>query len=40
MYIVNENDGVVQVLLNLTNPSTNDTIIKVFSANESANGKY
>ena len=40
MYTVNENNGVVQVVLNLSNPSTVDTSVKVLSTNETADGKY
>ena len=40
MYIVNENNGVVQVVLNLSNPSSVDTAVKVLSTNETADGKY
>lgn len=39
MYIVDENIGVVQILLILINPSSTNTNIKVLSADETA-GKY
>ena len=39
MYTVNENDGGVQVMLNLSNPSSTNTSIHVMSVNQSANGK-
>ena len=39
MYSVNENDGIVQVMLNLSNPSSADTSVNVSSINQSANGK-
>ena len=39
MYSVNENDGIVQVMLNLSNPSA-DTSVNVSSINQSANGKH
>ena len=40
MYSVNENDGIVQVMLNLSNPSSADTSVNVSSINQSANGKH
>ena len=40
MYSVNENAGVVQVSLILSNPSSTAVMVEVSTANGSANGKY
>ena len=40
MYTVNENAGVVQVSLILSNPSSTNVTMQVSSADISANGKY
>ena len=40
MYTVNENSGAVQVLLSLSNPSSTVVMVKVSTADRSANGKY
>ena len=40
MYSINENAGVVQVSLTLSNPSSTVVSINVFNTNVTANGKY
>ena len=40
MYTINENAGVVQVSLILSNPSSTAVMIQVFNADGSATGKY
>ena len=40
MYTINENAGVVQVLLILSNPSSTDVNVQVSNTNVTANGKY
>ena len=40
MYTSNENAGVVQVSLILSNPSSTDVNVQVFNTNITANGKY
>ena len=40
MYTINENAGVVQVSLILSNPSSTAVMIKVFNVDGSATGKY
>ena len=40
MYTVDESNGVVQILLILSNPSSTTLNVTVFAADESANGKY
>ena len=40
MYTVDENDGVVQILLILSNPSSATLNLTVFTTDISANGKY
>ena len=40
MYTVNENAGVVQVSLILSNPSSTIVMIQVFNTDGSATGKY
>ena len=39
-YTSNENAGVVQVSLILSNPSSTDVNVQVFNTNITANGKY
>ena len=39
-YSVNENDGPVQPVLVLSNPSANDTVVEVFNTDGSATGEY
>ena len=40
MYTVNENAGVVEVSLILSNPSSTAVSVQVFNTNETAYGKY
>ena len=40
MYSINENAGVVQVSLILSNPSSTVVSVNVFNTNVTANGKY
>ena len=40
MYTINENAGVVQVSLTLSNPSSTVVMMQVFNADGSATGKY
>ena len=40
MYNVDESDGVVQILLILSNPSSTALNVTVFATDESADGKY
>ena len=40
MYTINENAGVVQVSLILSNPSSTVVSVNVFNTNVTANGKY
>ena len=39
-YFVNEDNGSVQVVLNLSNPSSNDTTVQVLNIDRSATGEY
>ena len=40
MYIVDENDGMVQLTLFLNIPSSTDIAVEIFAINGSAIGKY
>ena len=40
MYSINENAGVVQVSLILSNPSSTVVNVNIFNTNVTANGKY
>ena len=40
MYTINENAGVVQISLLLSNPSSTVVKVQVFNSNATANGKY